>query len=123
MKANEVRIGNYYNPHGKEYFQITAEDIVCMRDDPQDDFFQPMLLTPEILLKCGWFENKYGLFKNPILKCRWITNNLCGDNLDICFLRFDSIMSPPKTSTDIYFLHELQNLYFALIGEELNYTP
>jgi len=81
----------------------------------------PIELTTEILIKSG-FELKYGwLWKlyyddimNPIT-LRHITNNkfLKDEPLEKLFFRWDQHI-------DVYYVHQLQNLYFALTGTELD---
>ena len=67
---------------------------------------RPIPLTPEILEKCG-FENsyKFGMVWHNYLKRYAVVVN------------GESIENVPQN------LHQLQNLYFALTGTELNYTP
>lgn len=80
--------------------------------------FKPIPLTPEILEKCG-FEitgqtehpnniwTKYG--EESKFELEQIIHFFLYDNK--CF------------GTQVNYLHQLQNLYFALAGEELIYTP
>jgi hypothetical protein len=74
------------------------------------------------LEKCGFEKDAdYGEFlQHPHLKCRWVFKNILGEITGVPFLRFDSTCRPPVTCTDVYFLHQLQNLYFALTGTEID---
>jgi hypothetical protein len=104
MKASELRIGNWFKEDILEqtFAQITAEQILDFYDDPLDDFYKPIPLTEEWLFKFG-FERKY----------------------DTCFQYKDFILNDKFIMMDIditiqlKYVHELQNLYFALTREEL----
>lgn len=86
----------------------------------------PVVLKAELLLKSGFTENmdypllpdahEYRLLlpvmgsqQNEILA--WVKNN--GE----CFAR--AVVNGLPASNNIYQLHQLQNLYYALVGEEL----
>lgn len=77
------------------------------------DQFEPIELTEEMLLKCG-FENFEGRFTHE--DCDFILE--CEDNyweepsIDVIF--------EGKYLTCVEKLHQLQNLFYCLVGEELN---
>lgn len=117
IRANELRIGNSillggntietyqtYKPYkvDADAIQAIAEENKERGDDYILSVFQPIPLTPKILEKCG-LQN--GVF--PDLEYFSIDNDL-----SVCF-------EGAYTACDIKFLHQLQNLYFALTGEEL----
>ena len=112
MKANELRIGNWYwwNSEGKNY-----EYQVEPRDFGNDNFknFEPIPLTEEWLIRFGSKKNDEEL-TIPINRHMYISffDNSCQLITDDDFL----IM-------DIESVHQLQNLYFALTGEELTIKP
>lgn len=110
MKAQELRIGNYYLQDclGGEISQIKAKDILELYDDPLEDYYKPILLTEEWLLKFG-FEKK------GINRPKWTfwKIDLVEDKKGI--YSFDE----SRIYIDIQYVHQLQNLYFALTGEEL----
>ncbi len=115
IKANELRIGNwvYFDLH---YKQITDFEIL----EYSSRNGKPISLTPEILEKAGFkkgegyeIENLYLFLKNcdaffmfnrgyDILRC-WASDG--GDTSTVI--------------SSINHLHQLQNIYFALVGEEL----
>ena len=116
MKANELRIGNYY--YGdvlfpSEYNVITANDLVELDSDPLDDYYQPLPLTEEWLLKFG-FEKEKNIIKiytkskiSIYLDCEEYPNGRVYFN-SWCILK-----------EKVKNVHQLQNLYFALTNEEL----
>jgi hypothetical protein len=125
MKTNELRIGNYLN--GKQGHVIVTEirtnNSVKIHDNTSSFYvgicLTPIEITKEWLLKLGFeysnFYNNYkikaGKYYNSVRydyeDCEWCYNN-------------DSSDAGCYYVTSIKYVHELQNLYFALNGEELN---
>lgn len=115
MKANELRIGNYVSVNdlivsvnrievGK--FWATHNDLL---------FFQgidtkPIPLTEEWLLKLG-FEKKLIQYNNFYCRCKW-TIEVNADEYSV-YNQYDRYLNTIK------YVHQLQNLYFDLTGEEL----
>jgi hypothetical protein len=133
MNARELRIGCYVNLFGEKdgkraYYpakttSIHSEgvgvEIICknMRNTdngrvydiklsaaPSLDKIEPIPLTEELLLKCGFEKRVWGnvTYYNP--------------NLD---LDRDFRVRGIDWNVQIKYLHQLQNLFFALTGEEL----
>jgi hypothetical protein len=116
MKASELRIGNlvYYR---KEAYNVVliAEDLIKVDIgygavqrfeknpiiSPNIDELKPIPLTEEWLLKFGFEQMDLHRF-----------------NLEISILSTDRGMY--FQTTIINYVHQLQNLYFALTGNELN---
>jgi hypothetical protein len=98
MKANELRIGNWVRYHHNggfidaQIFHLTDEDINVL----------PIPLSPEIIEKCG-FEDEYG------------NGRYYFDGLEY----YDGKLWFRTSEIKIQYLHQFQNLYFALTGEEL----
>jgi len=121
INYKEARAGNLVM-YDNRLFQIESisRSLPCLNTDEFGigvvdwNNIQPISLTPEILEKCGFVMHKTSQL--------WRTYNfylhhyLVSDN-EYCFKYSDF------TSSSIQYLHQLQNLYFALCGEELNYTP
>ena len=114
MKANELRIGNYvYDDYLKKNKQINGifDNEIWLSEIGEDEFDQrsiidsinPIPLTEEWLLKFGFKNLSVGLFE-------LIHNNLIGYRLSI---------EGQYGYEEIKYIHQLQNLYYALIGEEL----
>ena len=107
MEALELRIGNKLI-WGDGYIDV---DINIFRDFDvyNKNGLTPIPLTEEILLKCGakqineyWFEfHTYGIIKHT------------------SFIEFYSCVEGDYICNSVKYLHQLQNLYFDLIGEEL----
>ena len=119
MKAQELRIGNWFrgDDTSQGHHQITAYEIFDFHTDPLDDYYQPIPLTEEWLLK-------FGEIKAPN------STIYCGDqdtesyvwkvNLKEHYV-YEGIdaMCNIISWQPIKYVHQLQNLYFALTGEEL----
>lgn len=133
MKANELRIGNFVqaifhdkNSEIKNFYNvckicnISEQGISANRVFPDDSTsytgsFEPIPLTEEWLLKFG-FENHI-INEHTIYQNNWKKGFLTilwrkyGTYYDFSTGRF--------IIGSISFVHQLQNLYFALTGEEL----
>jgi hypothetical protein len=113
MDVRELRIGNYIMGNSKVY-AIRADENLAYVTVPEGhgcvslDHAHPIPLTPEILEKAGfeYFDGYYG-------------NTLCSVfamNMTEWGIVYDGV----KIYVGFEYLHQLQNLYFALTGEELN---
>jgi hypothetical protein len=115
MKTNELRIGNWveHNQPKRGYYTTVQESTFSVN---VEKLFKPIPITEEWLLKFG-FEKKYDTFE------------FNGLNVDGCVVHFsfDKWASEyeiencdyTEVPSDIQHVHQLQNLYFALTGEEL----
>ena len=120
MKATELRIGNYYQYAGDNgiiYTQVkeikhNQFGLLSDFDGTNFEICKPIPLTEEWLVKFG-FEKTYD-------DLNWyIKGNYC-----FSFLKeLDLIVFKIKFQTvgicTIKYVHQAQNLYFALTGEEL----
>lgn len=126
MKAEELRIGNLimkddeaftvtgvtpryvsYEHSGELTFNFRLEDV------------QPILITHEWLEKFGWVWNE---------ECKSYEKYPNGDtrmNLSLeiggSYTMFNYVLKA-VIAERIYYVHQLQNLYFALTGKELQLT-
>jgi hypothetical protein len=102
-----LRIGNWFKSN--IYQQVTIEHLEFLLNDSIKDksIMQPIPLTEDILVKCGATYKQYSGWK------QWNINGLSfnqnGNGIDF-----------RDVELTIYHLHTLQNLIFALTGEELN---
>ena len=112
MKANELRIGNWYYTNNGKPDQIDGHGISQFQDgevfDEVNDFIKPIPLTEEWLFKFGFVVTD-GLFGNKYRK-----------SIDFYTMKDKSIgFVFDDYCITIKYLHQLQNLYFALTGQEL----
>jgi hypothetical protein len=122
MKSNELRVGNYI------YYGQSIRHITTIHDSPSRkcvgvdnmltelDIIQPISLTPEILEKagfekCGKESMKIGIKNNDYIEIDYV------QNIAVITDYKDGLLLAPYQQP--LYLHQLQNLYFALTGEEL----
>ena len=129
MDARELRIGNYVYDDINNIVEIDHQDI----GEEVYIFYKPIELTEEILLKCGfkkenlkpsnehseyfsiWIEDYKYSFSFAYFRNNWgFYHSYTDASEEEDNNRFDAI------SFGIKYLHQLQNLYFALTNEELN---
>ena len=125
MEAKELRIGNYYewteNVEEKDAFLQIDDFHSLLAIGENFQYFKPIPLTEEWLLKFG--------FDNRLLKKIGDSDlYLQGDNADSLkeygvYLSTDigdGLCSEPNTFIEgFFYVHQLQNLYFALTQTEL----
>jgi hypothetical protein len=116
IKANELRIGNWIEavaPMGNYYMKMYSVNFESLENHP--DSANPIPLTPEILEKCGFTLKKLGYndcYRKPFKTATFLLYAHSGRYYFTCF--------EVNHETEIKCLHQLQNLYYALTGEELN---
>lgn len=114
MTANELRVGNkvlcnkflsHNTDTGTKYELV--ETIVTVENIKDCKHFEPIPLTEQWLLRFGFAENKHtiGCFGNNVIGIYFRNGE---GNYNIAKFKY---------------VHQLQNLYFALTGEELPVTP
>ena len=127
IQPTELRINNWvYSIQLAKEVQISGidydGDLTFIGEVTWDynhyDSIEPIPLSEETLLKCGFIETKEGYIKA-------LSNN---SNIGLIEIkdRFMVSMACPYglfQSKSIMNLHQLQNLYFALTNQELIYTP
>ena len=107
MKASELRIGNYVE-YGDDIEQIS---IHLLFGALNGDDVKPIPLTEEWLVKFGFEPNIY----NDEFELYPLTFDCEYTDEGNWNISYDSY----PLSTEIKHVHQLQNLYFALTGEEL----
>jgi len=109
MKAQELRICNYYLSFGVDLKQVET----LTKDKILIDF-TPIQLTKEWLLKFGFeFDEEDDGYQKGKYKVS-VSDEGC--------LFFINIGYYPEEIAEFNYVHQLQNLYFALTGEELTIT-
>lgn len=113
INANELRRGNWVKwDNADMFYQIES---INENTGSEED---PILLTPEILEKAGFvFNEKNGYFERFHID-KDTRMNLKYRELKGGYSMVNYILKS-LICTDIYFVHQLQNLYFALTGKEL----
>lgn len=112
MEAKELRLGNLITDAFGQIHKVTAGTLMYLQDadEKQSENIKPIPLTKEWLLKFGFSKEKYHSFslktKGFQIDFEIIKNSVYG-----CFLE--------GVGLDINYVHELQNLYFSLMREEL----
>jgi hypothetical protein len=121
MKANQLRIGNLVQVNNEtvEVLWFDHEGAVCQTLDHKaqvDMPIEPIPLTEDILLKCGFKrDNKYDFtLKVKDVGDFYTSSEWFHGNGYITFEHF---------GIKLFYLHQLQNLYFALTEEELTIKP
>ena len=113
MKSNELRIGNWVLVHGKE-FQVTPADISyhhALKDGHTVQHY-PIPLTEEWLIRFGFkadFNGEYEIL--PFLYIWKPSSSTKSFSV--------SPNSNFPSTLKIQYVHQLQNLFFALTSEEL----
>lgn len=107
MKAEELRIGNIID-YGEDNPQpLTLKMLSNICNDTQDDTFKPIPLTEEWLVKFGLVQDKKSwLFKSHVVGKYHL-------NLKAFITGFKI------GNVKCEYIHDLQNLYHAITGEEL----
>ena len=129
MEARELRIGNLISTPYEEVFEVDSFMIQNILYHKLD--VKPIPLTEEWLLKFGfeegkskWFGKKYFTDFSESVEEMKIDYNVVSNRLAI----YDSVEEtdmvnilshPIFTAKRVHYVHQLQNLYFALTGEEL----
>lgn len=117
MKANELRIGNYvYCTLGKVN-KIDLEAITYIAKEPHNQV-KSIPLTEEWLLKFGFQKYKTG-HNTYKIQSFIIEEGLLKDS-PYCFRKRINNENSIELAY-IKYIHQLQNLYFALTGEELTF--
>lgn len=113
MKASEWKIGNWWTNGENNYVMdiSTMQDMIIALEDGFTDLYQPIPLTPEWLDRFGFNEitspSHYARrFRKNRVDIYWMPNGSF-------FFRYN------QKEIKIEYVHQLQNLYFALTGEEL----
>lgn len=122
IQANEKLMhGNYVIYHGEQdmYCKLDCQDILNIATGymENDKIHSPIPLTPEILEKCG-FTQHHDDCHNQVIYIKNIFHDLPFQwGVYPNELASGFIVSNAKP---LRYLHQIQNLYFALTGEELN---
>ncbi len=122
MDKKELRIGNLIKYNGYDYTVKTIEDdlITVEELDEAIEYYKPVELTSDWLDKFGFKKCSNSLYKYLRLK----------DSLYLVIDRENNTWVTQYPSIDHYaiqiasleYMHQLQNLYFFMINNELDYS-
>lgn len=121
IHPNELRRGNYVEtPNGIKQIRYFVKDIANFDNGEcwSCEVLNPIKLTEEYLLKFGWVWNKecnsFEKYPNGdgrmYMRFRDVSNS---------YVMFNYVLKS-LTAERIWYVHQLQNLYFALTGKELD---
>lgn len=110
MKTTELRIGNYIMANGKQinvgHIQDNFYGILINGNGVDTEIYAPIPLNEEWLLKFGFTEEVGNVFH--VDDWFFVLKKLKGN-----------FIFPAFWHVKIRYVHQLQNLYFALTGKEL----
>lgn len=116
LDSHEIRLGNSYKIElGDGTYKIgliNLEDIENLLDDEIDDFYQALELDENVLLKLGFKQVTDRVFMKGDFGVELGFFNYFLIKVDSHVLRIGNNR----------YVHQLENLYFALTGEELKYN-
>lgn len=122
MKANELRIGNLVQNVYKDTFGISHETLCDFANGYVN--LKPIPLTEEWLIKFGFIKEDFMASGCEIYQLgSWRLAKMIQPIKRDSFSLWHENMSPPtlRLST-IKYVHQLQNIYFALTNEELKFN-
>ena len=122
LYAASLRIGNYYNSvkfnqpvkcHLTDFYELCAASDGATDDPPINEIFEPIRLTEQILINFGFEVSK--------TTDKFFTkyNNIGISTANDKFIFIQGNFVCLLILTELKYVHELQNLYFALTGNEL----
>ncbi len=123
MRAEELRIGNWYTSvkFGNsvqcelvDLYELCANSQGAFNNPPIDDMFKPIPTTKEWLKDFGFKVSYYGGQGNDGYTAKIKNMSLFSQKGDIYNWVIDGY-----SFVTIKYVHQLQNLYFALHEEEL----
>ena len=126
MKASELRLGNLVLCNTSIGFvdaiasvcNLSSDEIVCYHKPTKqfifckDALFEPIPLTEELLFKFG-FEYSHRIGSRNFYNIGTFYIEICGDRCAVYYANKGELIC------FINSVHQLQNLFFALTGEEL----
>jgi len=139
MKASELRIGNWVNNNPRDgVITVFSNDKCVIRhkagiDKAFIEKLEPIPLTEEWLLKFGFkkypyirdtFQQVYyDSYQFEIDRFTIVSFSIQQDNKSLIKCNYDRGYRSEDNKKNYYikYIHQLQNLYFSLTGEELTF--
>lgn len=128
IEASELRLGNYIlHKAGVRILPVkcTFQHFELMAKGMANDMF-PIMLKPDILLKCGFIENKkYHLY--PDAREFILTLPVMGINKNEVYAYINTNKESYARATvndlvitsNFYNVHQLQNVYYIMVEQEM----
>lgn len=116
MNASELRIGNWIH-NNVEPFQIQAKDLIFLLAFDNEHYANPIPLNKEWVLNFGFSKmrgDNYTINKDGFIFGVGKLDKPC-DEYGWCFIYYNT----DQLSNFFQYVHQLQNLYYALTGGEL----
>ena len=113
LSATELRIGNLINNKEGNIVFVNPNHLIVLAYGIEN-IFQPIPLTEEWLLKFGFKDLGNGKFSGGFKNMFKISSHQFG--IDFYYGGIDPYYIKP------HYVHNLQNLYFALTNKELTLT-
>lgn len=131
LKATELRIGNWVNYYNDDTcFRITEINQTGISVENKDeatwielDQFSGIPLTPELLEKCGFEKEAYydgNVFYIKLPDIYFYIEERDGNNYTV--VSNADYPEYVKCSIPFKYVHQLQNIYSSLTGEDLTIT-
>jgi hypothetical protein len=127
---NEIRLGNYIlAEYGNGYKDITIVDTSTFKRFDNDHVsFSPIPLTEEWLIKLGFNLDDVDFYERIVFDNDNIFCSLWARSEYGLIISLSTIDEEKEEDTNIKlyhikYVHQLQNLYFALTNEELTIKP
>lgn len=122
LYTNELRYGSWIDYLGKHVQCDISTIYAYSKTVGETGMYKPIPVTSDILLKCG-FENLHTehceSFRLKPLLIEMLPDTDIMIRIELGIENYAYVLIKDR----FYALHELQNLYFPLTGQELIYTP
>lgn len=117
IQANELRLDNWLlvTKPNYGYQKVNPKTIFNVLYDTDDAKYEPIPITPEILEKAGFVQDDF--IRREFNKGKYKVIRPADDTYPYLF-----ISNLWNAGQSISWLHQLQNLYFWVAGEELEIT-
>jgi len=131
ISADELRLGNLISLSGdykynslngdiRKVIALAIDDIVTIGFAGNSAAFEPIKLTPEILLKCGFIKSSFSfggyITEKDFGIFIFYHQDMSVQLVEMVGTEYENCINPVGKYK---YLHQLQNLYWCLCGEEL----
>lgn len=122
MKLNELRVGNTYLSTKwrvpvicdlTDFYELYEMADGAYDDPPVDEIFEPLPITKDALVELGFEYDKIAWFRETIM---------LDSNGDGSYAIWWNTLTHGRLDIDLKYVHELQDIYRSLMGEDLTYN-